>query len=331
MTTVRDMHRRTFLQGAGALCAGAALPALAQQPAFPRGPIKFILPMTAGGAADASTRPLAAELQKSLKQPVIVENKPGGLFMIGMQALLQAPADGHTLIYLYNSVASVQAVHKKLDINRQLIPVTQTTSMPMVLLVPGSSRFKSLSELVAFGRSHPGKLSYASLGVGSTEHLKAVQLERMAGFQALNVPYKSGPEMVNGVIGSEVDFVLTAATFAHTFAPKGQVRVLGVVDRQRMKDMQSVPTMAEGGVDLPPLSFWGGYAVRAETPPAIVQRLFEELSAAAVAPSVRDLIAPSGILPVTSRSPEDFRKLIADDVAWMAGIAKDLNIAPDKG
>lgn len=322
-------NRRSFIQGASALCASMSIPVFAQDNTFPKSAVRIILPLSAGGAADVATRPLALELQKIFKQPVIVDNKPGGLFMIGMQSLLQAPADGHTLIYLYNSVASVQAVHKKFDINRQLTPVSQTTNMPMVLLVPGSSRYKTVADLVSHGKSNPNTLNYGSLGVGSTEHLKAVQLEKVAGFKAQNVPFKSGPEMVKGLIGNEVDFVLTAATFAHTFAPKGLVRVLAVVERERMKEMPEVPTISQAGVNISPLSFWGGYAVRADTPPAIVQRLQAALVAAAMSPTVRDAIAPMGITPTVSESTSEFSKLIGDDVAWMADVAKDLNIAPE--
>lgn len=324
-----SLSRRHVLKtGAGLIGSAGLLPfsAFSQAPVFPKGPVRFILPLAAGGAADISTRPLAIELEKSLKQPVIVDNKPGGLFQIGMQTLLQAPADGHSLIYLFNSMASVQAVHKRFDLNRQLIPVTQTTVMPMVMLVPGSSRFKNLADMLAYGKANPGKLSYASLGPGSMEHLKAVQVERSAGIQAENVPYKSGPDMVKALMGSEVDFVLTAASFAFTFAPKGQVRVFAVFDTKRMRDMPDVPTITEAGVNVPPLNFWGGYGVHADTPAAIVQRLFDELSAAATSATVRDRMAQVGITPVTSKSVQEFRKLIADDVAWMTDIAKGLNI-----
>ena len=326
------LNRRDALKQTVGLIGAAALPtmpALAQTPSFPKGPIKFILPVAAGGAADVSTRPLAIELEKSLKQTVIVDNRPGGLFQIGMQALLQAPADGHSLIYLFNSMASVQAVHKRFDLNRQLIPITQTTVMPMVMLAPANSRFKNLADMISFGRSNQGKLSYASLGPGSMEHLKAVQVERAGGFQAENVPYKSGPDMIKALMGGEVDFVLTAASFAYTFAPKGQVRVFAVFDTRRMRDMPDVPTITEAGVNVPPLNFWGGYAVHANTPPAVVQRLFDELSAAATSPSVRERMTQIGITPVTSKSVQDFRKLIAEDVAWMTDVAKDLNIKPE--
>lgn len=332
MTPYFSLSRRQAMLQAAGLLGGAAfplLPASAQTSSFPKGTVKFVLPVAAGGAADVSTRPLAVELEKSLKQSVIVDNKPGGLFQIGVQAVLQAPADGHTLIYLFNSLASVQAVHKRFDLNRQLIPITQTTVMPMVMLAPANSRFKNLGDMVSFGRSNPGKLTYASLGVGSVEHLKAVQVERAAGFQALNVPYKSGPDMVKALMGGEVDFVLTAASFAYTFAPQGKLRVFAVFDTRRMRDMPDVPTITEAGVNVPPLNFWGGYAVHADTPAPIVQRLFEELSAAAVSPTMRERLGQLGITPVTSKSVQDFRKLITDDVSWMAEIAKDLNIKPE--
>lgn len=321
-------RRQVLTTGAGLLGAAAfpVLPAFSQSAAFPKGPVKFVLPVAAGGAADVSTRPLAIELEKLLKQPVIVDNKPGGLFQIGMQTLLQAPADGHSLIYLFNSMASVQAVHKRFDLNRQLIPVTQTTVMPMVMLAPAKSRFKNLADMLAFGRANPGKLSYASLGPGSMEHIKAVQVERAAGIQAENISYKSGPDMVKALMSSEVDFVLTAASFAYTFAPKGLVRVFAVFDTKRMQDMPDVPTITEAGVNVPPLNFWGGYGVHADTPPAVVQRLFDELSAAATSPLVRERMSQVGITPVTSKSVQEFRKLIADDVAWMTDIAKGLNI-----
>lgn len=326
-----SLDRRNAIQKSAVLLGSAilpALPAFAQTSTFPKGPIRFVLPLAAGGAADATTRPLAIELEKSLKQSVLVDNKPGGLFMIGMQSLLQSPADGHTLIYLYNSMASIQAVHKQYDINKQLIPVTQTTAMPMVMLTPGNTKFKNLNDMLSFAKANPKKLTYASLGLGSTEHLKAVQIERAAGFQAENIPYKSGPDMIKALIGGEVDFVLTASSFAHTFAPKGQVKVFAVIDTKRMKEMPDVPTITEAGVNVPPLNFWGGYAVHADTPPNVVQRLFEELIAAATSGPVRDRLAQIGITPTTSKSIQDFRKLISDDISWMAETAKGLNITP---
>lgn len=320
------IRRRRLLQGAGAACASIALPSFSQGHTAPKGPVRFIVPLNAGGAADATTRPLAMELERTWKQPVLVDNRPGGLFMIGLQAILQAPADGHTLMYLYNSVATVQAVHKRFDLNRQLIPVTQTVGFPMVMLVPGNSRFKTVSELVAFARENPGRLRYSSLGPGSTEHLKALQIEKVAGFKAENISYKSGPDMVKGLIGGEVDFQLTAVTFAHAFAPKGQVRVLATLENHRMKDMPEVPTIAEAGINVAPFSYWSGYAVHADTPAPIVERLHKDLAAAAMSPGVRERLSAIGLSAIVSNTPQDFRKLISDEVAWAAELSKGLNL-----
>ena len=318
--------RRVWLQRAGALALAPTLglPARAQE--LPAGPLRIILPMSAGGAADASTRPLLPELEKLLKRPAIIENKPGGLFTIGLQALLQAPADGMTLLYLYNSIASVQAASKRFDLLKQLRPVTQASSIPMVMLAPGNSRFKAVGDLIAFGRANPGKLTYSTPAQGSAEHLKSVQLLRAAGVQAQDVPYRSGPEMVNAVIAGEVDFTLTAVSFARMFVPRGQVKVMATMGAQRLTDFPEAPTMAETGLNVPPLAFWGGYAVHANTPEPLVRQLHEALTKAAVTPAARDILTPLGIQPVVSSSPGDFRDLIASEIAWMSDVARELKL-----
>ena len=318
--------RRTLIKAGAAAAAAAALPSLAQS-AWPKGTVRFIVPLAAGGIADITTRALAAELEKQIGQTVIVENRPGGLFTIGMQAIQAAPADGNTLIYLFNSIATVQAVHKKFDLNAQLIPVSQATVIPIVLLVPGNSPFRTLQDLVTYGRANPGKLNYSSLGPGSMEHLKSVQLERAAGFKANNISYKSGPDMVKDLIGGQVDFTITVSSFGSMYAPTGQVRVLGVFDDHRMKSMPDVPTIVEGGVKADPLTFWGGYAVKAGTPAPIVQRLHQELVKAALAKPVVDRLTPISVGAIASREPEDFRRLINADISWMAELAKTMDLS----
>ncbi|MEI7444529.1 MAG: tripartite tricarboxylate transporter substrate binding protein [Burkholderiales bacterium] len=291
--------------------------------------MRFIVPLAAGGVADVATRALVPDLEKLWGQPVIVDNRPGGMFALGMQALLQAPPDGHTLMYLFNSIATVQVVHRKFDLDAQLMPVTQSTVSPMVLLVGRDSPFRTLADLVAYGKANPGKLTYASLGPGSIEHLKAVQLEQTAGFKATNVSYKSGPDMVKDVIGGMVHFVLTIASFATQYAPKGQVGVLGVLDGKRMKELPEVPTIEQAGVKLPPLDFWGGYAVRAGTPADIVARLHRDVSTVAGSKAVAEKIAPMTLTPTVSREPAEFRKVISSDLAWMTQIASGLDLKPE--
>jgi tripartite-type tricarboxylate transporter receptor subunit TctC len=326
MTLRSTSPRRTWLQQAGALALAPWVASAARAQDLPKGTLRIILPMSAGGAADASTRPLLPELEKLLQRPVIIENKPGGLFTIGLQSLLQAPPDGMTMMYVYNSIASVQAAYKRFDLLKQLRPVGQASAIPMVMLTPGSSRFKNLGELVAFGRANPGKLTYSTPAQGSAEHLKSVQLLRAAGVQAQDVPYRSGPEMVNAVIAGEVDFTLTAVSFARMFAPKGQVKVMATMGSQRLQEFPDVPTVAEAGLSIPPLAFWGGYAVHASTPDPVVRQLHDALTKAAVAPAVRDILGPLGIQSIVSASPNDFRDLIANDIAWMSDVAKELKL-----
>ena len=321
------IRRREVLAGTAISCMGFALPSLAQGRSFPKNSVRFVVPFAAGGAADVATRPLAKELEPVWKQPVLVDNRPGGLFMIGLQAALQAPADGHTLMYLTNSMAAVQAVHKQYDLGRQLIPVTQTVSFPMVMLVPGNSPFKTVEDLVAYARDNPNKLRYSSVGVGSTEHLKTVEFQKAARFEADHIPYKSGPDMVVGLLGAQVDLTLTAANFAYTYAPKGQVRVLAVLGSQRIKEMPDVPTLRETGFDVSPFNFWSGYAVKAGTPAPVVQLIYQDLATAAVTPFMNETLAGLGMSPAVSKSPDAFAKLIADELAWAMEQSKGIGPA----
>lgn len=323
----RVSNRRLALKATAALIGALAVPAAMAQVHYPHGPLKLIVPLPAGGAVDAAARATALELEKQLKQPVIIDNRPGGAFQIAMQALLAAPADGQTLIHLNSGMVAVQAVQKRYDLNKQLIPLTVAGESQMVLVVGPKSPFKTLKELVDYARANPGKVSHGTPGPGSGEHLKVAQMEKAAGVQLLHVPYKGGPDVAKAVIGGEVDFAFTVAIFAAQFAPKGQMRVLAVFDPVRMKEFPDVPTIAETGVPAGPTRFWGGFAVRAGTPAPIVERLSRELQTAILAPPVVDRLAPLGMMMTVSKTPTDFQRQIAADAAWMDDVAKGLNLA----
>ncbi len=326
MNQPRYTTRRQLLQVAGATCLALATQRANAQSDFPSGPLKIIVPLPAGGAVDVSVRAMATEMEKLLKQTVVVDNRPGGVFQIAMQALLSAPADGHTLIHLNSGMVAAQVVQKRYDLNRQLAPVTLSGESQMVMLVGPKSPHKTLKDLIEFARANPGKLTYSMPGAGSGEHLKVAQMEKAGGFSVLAVPYKGGPDMVKALIGGEVDFTVTAAIFAAQFAPKGLVRVLATLDASRLKNFPEAATLAESGLDVAPMRFWGGYAVHADTPAAIVQRLNEVLSQATVTPALVERMAPFGMLLQPSKSPDDFRRLIAADAVWMADAANGLKL-----
>lgn len=317
--------RRLFLEGLGALSLGATLPAIAQAD-YPNRPIKIVLGLPAGGAADIVVRALAQELEQSLKQPVLVDNKPGGLFQIAVQAVASAPADGHTLLYLNSSFVTVQAVQKKFDLLRQFQPLTLTGETPSVLLVSANSRFKTMKDLVEYGRAHPDELSYGTLGVGTLEHLKSVQLTDAAGFQAKAIPYKGGPDMINAVIAGDIQFTGVNVFSALPFINSGKLRALVAMDSARIKALPDVPTINEAGVATSTTRIWSGFAVHAGTPAPIAQRLFKELVAAMNSPAIAKKYSPLGIMTTTSKSPEEFRSFIASEADWMGAISKKIDL-----
>lgn len=320
------VQRRRFMQTAVGVAAAVALPSVRAQSDFPKGPVRIIVPLSAGGAVDTAVRAVSAEFEKQIKQPVIIDNKPGGSFVLGMQALLAAPADGHTLIHLNQGMVAAQVVQKRYDLTKQLMPLTVNGESPMALMVGANSPYKTLKELVEAAKANPGKVSYGTPGIGSGEHLKMSQLEAATGAQFLHVPYKGGPEIIKGVIGGEVDFTYSAAIFAAQFAPKGLVRVLAVFEPNRLKEFPDVPSLTETGVPATPHRVWAGFAAHANTPAPIAQWLHKELSQAILAPSVAEKLSPFGMVLFASKAPDDFRRLIDNDVKWMGDTAKGLKI-----
>lgn len=326
MALHQKIRRHVLCAATAALCFG--LPAVAQSD-FPNRPVKIVIPLPAGGAADALIRTMAVEVEKTLKQSLIIDNKPGGLFQIGVQSVLSAPADGYTVLYFYSGMVSTQAIQKKFDLGAQFDPVTPLGDSPTVLAVGPNSKFSTVKDLVDFGRANPDKLTTSNLGVGSLEHLKTFELTKTAGFKAVHVPYKGGPDAVKALIAGEVDFIITPAFFAAQFAPKGQIKVLATMDSSRWVGMPEVPTIGEAGVKVPPFTFWSGLLVKSGTPPAIVARLNKEFSAALQAPSVKALIAATGGVSPTNFNPEELRKRINTESVSMGELAKQLNLKLD--
>lgn len=325
MTFTRDLQRRSLLGWMGAVASIGAIPVRAQSD-FPSRPLRIVLGLPAGGAADVVVRALAEEMAQSMKQTVIVENKPGGLFVPAVQAVATAPADGYTLLYVNSSFVTVQAAQKRFDLLRQFEPVALTGETPSVLLVSAGSRFKTLKELVEHGRSLPGELTYGTLGVGTLEHLKSLQFTEAAGFQARAIPYKGGPDMINAVIAGEISFTGVNVFSAQSLLAAGRVRALAALDNTRIPSLPDVPTVGEAGVKVPSTRIWSGFVVPAGTPSPLVQRLFTELVAAMNSPSIARKFTPLGVMTTTSKSPAEFRRFIAAEAEWMGVIARKLDL-----
>lgn len=326
MTT--SIHRRHVLASLAAMGAGAfgPLQALAQE-AYPgKGPIKLIVPLPAGGAADATVRVLSAALQTQMKQSFVIDNKPGGSFVIGMQAIAQAPADGYTLMHVNPGMCAAQAALKKIDLLKTLTPISSMGTMPALLVVPASSPIKSVKELIAAGAAKPGSLNYGSVGIGSLEHLWSSNFSKRNRLDAVHVPFKGMPDAATALASGEVQFLSLVQILALSFIQKGMMRALAVIDSHRVAALPNVPTLKELGYDEPPLVFWGGLAAPKGTPPAIIEMLRENIAAAVANPDVKAKLASTGTTAMSSPTSAAFEAQITQELAWLNDAVKAANL-----
>ena len=231
------------------LAALAAMPIAAAAEAYPARPVKIIVAFTAGGTSDIMARTLAQRLSERYKQPFVVENKPGAGGNIGTEAVVRAPADGYTLIV--NSVGPMAVnptLYKTLpyDPMSELVPIAQISDVPNVLVVHPSLGVKSIEQFVAYAKANPGKLNYASTGIGTSSHLSGYMLASRAGFDAAHIPYK-GAEAVKDLLAGRIQFMFATIPSIIAHIKAGSVIAIGVSSAKRSRSMPDVPTIAESG------------------------------------------------------------------------------------
>ena len=321
-----DPARRAALSGAAAWLATAALPGLAlAQAKYPSKPVRIIVGLPAGGTADSSVRMLAATMLPSLGQTIIVDNKPGANFQIAVHALTQAPADGYTLLHVINAMLSGQAVQKRYDLFKSLVPIAMTGSSDITFVVGAKSPHKTVQDLIAWATAHPGKLTYASPGTGSLEHLALSNLCKRYGIDAVHVPFKGGPEMVQAVGSGEADLSTAAVPLVVQFAPKNLIRALVVLNDKRNAAIPDVPSLPEAKLDLAKLVIWSGLAAPAGTPQPVLELLERQVLAAADNPELRRQYLAMGLAPAPAGAAA-FGQVWKDDWAWIAKAASEAKL-----
>lgn len=326
MLKTQTFSRRTFLVSVGA--AAAAAPAWALS-AYPDRPIKIIMPIQAGGIADTTMRLVADRMTASMGQPFIIDNRPGGNYVIAINGAASAPADGYTFLGFPAGVIATQAVLKKYDLLDSFVPVALTGDLPNVFAVSSASPYKSMRDLVEFGKSNPGKLHYSTPGTAAIEHLKALEFEKAAGFTSVPVPFKGGPDMVMSLIRGDTDFSIMPLGLAAPYATKGQLRFLAMVADERDPLFPSVPSMKDLGINVKPLATWIGLAARKGTPEAVIQRIHSEATKAMQRADVRERLAAFSVRPSSSASPKDFETMIRNDLSLYSAIAADAKLKLD--
>ena len=292
---------------------------------WPTKPITFVIPGAAGGTTDVPARIVGQKLSVLLGQPVVVENRAGAGGILGAQAVLKAPADGHTVLVGHTgSNAIAYSAYKKLNYKPEdFTGLTDLSWFPNVLTVPTSSPYKSVNDLIADMKARPGKVSYASAGVGQTTHLTGELFKMRVGADALHVPYKGSTPATMAVVAGEVNFMFDNLVQALPQVKGGKERALAVTGPRRDPSLPQVPTMAEAGVKDAVVVGWLGFFVPSKAPADVRKKLADSLITVLQDPEVRKQISGLGSTP-GGQPQADFAKMVAKDVVvWREVIERN--------
>lgn len=322
---------RRAIIGAGIVAAAAlgAWPALADT--FPSNPIKLVVPYPPGGASDVTARLLADKMQRTLKVPVVVENRPGANGNLAADLVARAPADGYTLLMANVGPNAIsQSIYPKLsyDTVKSFAAVSQTTLVPIVLVGGPALPAKDLRELIDELKRNPGKHTYASAGNGSSNHLTGALFSSMAGVSAVHVPYKGDSPAITDVIAGHVSMMFTTAVAAMPHIKSGKVRALGIATNQRVPALSDIPTIAEAGVKGFDAASWGGIVAPAGTPKPVIQVLHKHVVDALEQPDVKAKLADLGAVIVAS-SPDEFQTYLKSETEKWGKVARVNKIQGD--
>jgi len=305
-----------------ALAACLALAASAQPAGYPNHPVKILVPYAPGGVTDIIARQLAPRLEKALGQPFIVENRPGASGNLALEAAAKAEPDGYTLLVgnvstnAINESTFASTLHIKPS--RDLVGITKLVETPHVVVAALSFPPNNIAELVAWAKKNPGKLNYASAGIGSYPHLDMLRFMKAAGFEATHIPYKGGAgQMVPALLSGEVQvsFINLASTGEHIKA--GKLKALAVTTAERQPQLPDTPTMAEQGYPGIGTNAWQGMFAPAGTPKAIVDKLHDTVVAILEKPDLRAMLAAQLMTVAVSPSSQEFNEQVrAETREW---------------
>ncbi|MEO8279661.1 MAG: tripartite tricarboxylate transporter substrate binding protein [Ideonella sp.] len=315
---------RRALTGAFITLAATGPVATFAQTNYPDKTIRLIVPYPPGGFTDILGRIIANELQSGLGQTVIVDNKGGGGSTIGTALVARAPADGYTLLLVAPDFAineSLMESRLTYDARKDFTPVIRAAWSPMVLVTNPSLPVKNVSELIALAKAQPGKINFASGGVGTGSHLALELFKARAGVNLVHVPYKGNGPASTDLLGGQVAGMYLQYAVAKPFIASGRLRVLATPSGKRSPAMPDVPTIAESGLPGFDVEPWFGIVAPAGTPPAVVNRLNAEIAKVMQQPGVREKLAAVGAVPSLS-TPQEFATFIDTEVTRWADVVK---------
>jgi tripartite-type tricarboxylate transporter receptor subunit TctC len=304
-----------------------ALPALAQD--YPARPVKIIVPFGAGGPADVTARLLAQNLQDKLKQPFVVEDKPGAGAVIGTIEVARSAPDGYTLLMMSNTQTANESLlpQRGYELMRDLVAVAPVNTSDLVMVAHPSVPSKTLKEFIALAKSEPGKLNYASSGQGTPYHMAGELFKAMTGTDIVHVPHRSSGDARTSVLGGQVQMMIDAVTTMAPNVAAGQVRALATTGKMRSSVLPDVPTADEAGVPGYEATIWLGVMAPKGTSQAIVDKLNAEIKAAIEQPDTIKLWAAQGATAMTM-TPAEFDTFLRDDIVRWAGVVRRFPTKP---
>jgi tripartite-type tricarboxylate transporter receptor subunit TctC len=322
-----NIRRRTVLGATLATAAlGMTLPAAAQ-PAFPSKGLRIVVPFGPGGVGDLTARIVAEKLASQLGQTVVIDNRPGAGGVVAAESVARSEPDGHTMFLMSNGTAVSASLFQKLpfDTIKDFTPVSTLGYFDIAVVVPSSSPYKTLGELVTFAKANPGKINVGSINIGSTQHLAAELFKSTAGIDAQIIPYNGSPALIGAIRGQQVDVAVEILAPVLTQIQGGALRALAVTGEKRSIVLPDVPTAVEAGVKDYIASSWNALAVPSKTPRAVVERLQREIATAVADPGVREKLRGLNI-DARSSTPEQTATLLASDIRRWTGVIEKAKI-----
>lgn len=326
MKHITNLHRRQALHCAAAGAAALLYPMAATARDWPSKPLRIIVSVPPGGPADAVCRLVAQQMEAKLQQPVVVDNRPGAVGLVALQAAAAAPADGHTLVQVHPGIISGQLLMKRFDMIDGLSPLSVAGEFQLTLVASGAGGIATIDDFKAAARRQGKGLAYGTLGVGSFEHLMIESLCGAMGIRALHVPYKGGAEMVQALLSGQIDFAYLIPQLAKPYLDKGQMRAIAVLGEARNPLLGSVPTFAQLGVTTRPVGYWMGLCAVKGTPEHIAEELRLAIVDAIKTPVVSRYFEQGGAIPSYSESRASFKKRMSEDQSFLQEIITANNI-----
>jgi tripartite-type tricarboxylate transporter receptor subunit TctC len=313
------------------LLSGAATAQPAPEAEYPSRLVRLVIPFPPGGPTDVMSRAIAQEMRDSWKQPVIVENKPGGNSFIATELVAKSPPDGYTLLVAFFGTLAVNpSLYEKLpyDPVKDFAPITTIATLPLMLVVNPDSPIRTVKDLIEQAKANPGKLTYASGGAGQGAHLAGELFNMMAGVSMVHVPYKGNAPAVLDVMGGHVDMIFDGMTSSLPQVQAGKLRGVAVSTLKRATAMADLPTVAESGLPGFDVGSWFGILAPAGTSAPIVAKLNAELVRILKSAEIQKLMAASGLDPMPS-TPEEFATYMAAETAKWSKVVKEAKIKAD--